>query len=733
VLPGALALMALGLPLILFTGYVQKVARRSLVATPALTRGGTPRPQGTMATLALRASPHVSWKRATRAGVYALGAFVVVVVAFMLLRAFGIGPAGSLFASGRLSQRDLLLVSDFNVSRADSSVGSVVAEGVRANLAQSTSITVYNPANLPAALRRMQHAPADRLDLPLARQLAQREGIKAIVTGDVTGIGGGFIIALKLVSADSGTVLATYQTTVDGPKELVAGVDDITRKLRGKIGESLRSVQNSPPLAQVTTASYDALKAYSQANELADRDNEFSAAVPLLRRAVQIDTGFASAWRKLAVVLHNMNASRSAADSALNSAYRMRDRMSDAERYLTEGEYFGQGPDRNRTREIAAFQALVDRGDYGAPLVDLAVAYSSMHQDSKADSLLAVGVRKVPDNMVGAGDLASGYLSEGKRAAFDSLVKASLARNPNAATVVEPMTLAPYTFDGDVAGSMRLLDSVKRATPSRGVRYWATYDRVSLLAVQGRLRESETLARTSDFLEDSLGLDVPPVLDSMDFALYDAWYRTNPERGVARLDAMLATNPITTLAPLDRPYARLAYYYALMGDVDRAKAMLKAIDDLHEPAYAAEDVHWSAIHAALGEIAMDEHRPKDAIAAFRTADMWTDGAPLGAPRTWIEASLGRAFDLAGEPDSAIAQFEAASRATYADRLYYDPIFRASTEKRLGELYEAKGDRANAIKHLTEFVTLWKHADPELQPSVREAEQRIARLQKPHAG
>jgi tetratricopeptide (TPR) repeat protein len=733
VLPGALALMALGLPVILFTGYVQKVARRSLIATPALTPGGTPRPQGTMATLAMRASPHVSWKRATRGGVYALGGFVVVVVAFMLLRAFGIGPAGSLFASGQLKQRDMLLVSDFNVSRADSSVASVVAEGVRANLAQSNSITLYSPANIPTALRRMQHAPTERLELPLARQLARREGIKAIVTGDITGIGGGFIIGLKLVTADSGAVLATYQTTVDGPKDLVSGIDDLSRKLRGKIGESLKSVQNSPPLAQVTTASYEALKAFSQANELADRDNDYAAAVPLLRRAVQIDTGFASAWRKLAVVLNNSHVSPSAADSAINNAYRLRDRLSDNERYLTEAYYFSTGPQRNRSREMQAYQALIDRGDSIAPVVDMATVYTVMHQHAKADSLLRIALRHDPNNMVAAGNLLGGYVNEGKRAAFDSLAKAALARNPNASGVVVEFTEAPYVFDDDLDKSLRLTDSVRRATPSRTVRYTEQQDAVSLLAVEGRLRESETAARESDFLADSLGMNVPAVVDSMDFALYDAWYRNNPARAVSRLDAMLAANPLTTLAPLDRPYAKLAYDYALAGSVDHAKAMLKAIADLHDPTYADVGVNWGWIHGALGEIAIDEHRPKDALAEFRTVDTWTDGAPLGAPPSWIDASLGRAFDLAGEPDSAIAHFERASSEPDAIRMFFDPLFRASSEKRLGELYEAKGDRANAIKHLTKFVRLWKHADPELQPAVRDAQQRIARLQKQRGG
>jgi tetratricopeptide (TPR) repeat protein len=241
------------------------------------------------------------------------------------------------------------------------------------------------------------------------------------------------------------------------------------------------------------------------------------------------------------------------------------------------------------------------------------------------------------------------------------------------------------------------------------------------------------MARLSDLTRDSLGPIQPSVADTMDYAVFDSWFRGNPARARARLDAMLATSPITALAPLDRPYAHLAYAYALAGAVDRAKAMLQAVADLREPAYATVNSNWSWIHSALGEIAIAQHRPKDALAEFRAADTASDGGAADIPPSWSEASIGRAFDLAGEPDSAIAYYAAYSASRDPLRMMYDPYFRASIEKRLGELYEAKGDREKAIEHLTKFVKLWRRADPELQPAVRDAQQRIARLQKPRGG
>ena len=101
---GALVVMALGFPVILFTGYTQYVARKVAQATPTLTPRGTlvrPSANGTMAQLAVKASPHVSWARTARGGIAALTAFALLVAGYLVLRALGIGPSGSLLAAGQ--------------------------------------------------------------------------------------------------------------------------------------------------------------------------------------------------------------------------------------------------------------------------------------------------------------------------------------------------------------------------------------------------------------------------------------------------------------------------------------------------------------------------------------------------------------------------------------------------------------------------------------------------------
>jgi tetratricopeptide (TPR) repeat protein len=121
----------------------------------------------------------------------------------------------------------------------------------------------------------------------------------------------------------------------------------------------------------------------------------------------------------------------------------------------------------------------------------------------------------------------------------------------------------------------------------------------------------------------------------------------------------------------------------------------------------------------LGAIALAERRPQDAVTEFRLQDQ---ASFVGAA-----ANLGRAYDQAGMPDSAIASYQRYLDTPFLGRLALDAVWRARALYRLGELYEERGDRVKAADRYAEFVKLWKRADPDLQPKVTEAKQRLETL------
>src|SRR5207248_729878 len=127
------------------------------------------------------------------------------------------------------------------------------------------------------------------------------------------------------------------------------------------------------------------------------------------------------------------------------------------------------------------------------------------------------------------------------------------------------------------------------------------------------------------------------------------------------------------------------------------------------------------VELANGWIAVAEKKYAEAIAAFQAAD-------VGACTLCALPPLAHAYDLAGQSDSALAVFERYLATDYFDRAAVDQTYLAGTYKRLGELYDAKGDVERSRHYYARFVDLWKSADPALQPKVTQVRRRLAALQ-----
>ena len=726
VLPGALVIAGLGLPVILFTAFVQRTAHQALMRTPTLTPGGTPSPNSTLATIAMKASPHVSWRRTTRGGMLAFGAFVAVVAAFMVLRALGIGPAGSLLASGRISARERLLVTDFAVTKGDSTLGGVVAEAIRASLAQSNAVTLMAPAAVAGALQRMQKAPGVHLDLALARDIAQREGAKAIVDGDVAALGNGYVITVRLVSADSGAVLARVQQVAASPTDLIAAADKVGRDLRERIGESLRSVQNAATLDQVTTPSLEALRLYSEGVRAYDILGDLPSTIDKLKAAVRIDTGFAMAWRKLGVAYSAMNGAypQSLVDSALTHAFVHRDRLTAREREMTIGSYYLNGPGRDRTRAAEAYRQMLASGDSEVALNNYGLVLISQRRWADAEAVLAATARFPGTARTGLDNLVvakvdAGLLPSARRLVVDAIKKSD---SPTRTGDLLMVKMVLDEVSGDVAAVTHVLDSLV-AHGDMLARGQAMLYAPQVSALRGRPREALQEVVAFNGFASSAGLP-PSAVQEAEFVAIMKAALDHQGSAVLHLDSVLAISPFKSVSESDRDYLGVAESYALAGRADRAKAILaqRGADVRDTSRLRAE---LPRLNRVLGEVAGADGHPAEAIQYLWRGDSLPDG-PLDDCDMCTYTLVGRAYDKANQPDSAIKYYEKSSASTYMFRVSND-MFRVPIERRLGELYEAKGDRDRAAKHYQAFVDFWKDAEPEFQPQVAEVRKRLARL------
>ena len=721
VFPGALVVMAFGLPVILFTAYVHHATRRAVLSTPTFTPGGTPSMmQGTMATIALKASPHMSWRRTAIGGAWAVGGFVLLIGAYMVLRATGIGPFGSLMASGALGKDEKLLVADFPSPTNDSTLGPVVTEAFRTALGQSQSVNVLQQTAMRDVLRRMQKPETTFIDFKQAREIATREGIRAVIDGNLLGLGGKYVVSVRLMSPQSGDVLGTFSENANSAADLLPTIDKLAKQVRAKIGESLRNVQATPSLEQVTTPSLDALKKYVAGARVGQMEGDFAKGAQLLEEAIALDTSFAMAYRKLAVLYNN----RGLVDKSMplfEKAYAHRDRLSDAERYLVIATYFDQGQHQDLAKAQAAYEQVLDiQPGNTAALNNLATRYAAQRNYTKAKELVTKAIQLGPvaavhyTNLIesniylGQMDSASRAIDELERV-FPSNADAVLAR-------IE-LNAARQRYDSNVA----LVQSERtRLSGDKSRLATAVLALADAAKIHGRIAEARRYAHEawSDF--GAAGNKESAIMDAVDNAQMVGWFVGDKSAALRILDDTLARHPADSIAELNDPMNRLAWVHALVGRPDQARAMLARWQEAHKRVTFGDDSLYRAM--MQGQIALASNKPAEALAFFRAAD-------VAGCRVCILPGIGQSYDLLGNADSTIAVFNRYLDTPAPDRGFTDGMFMPGIHKRLGELYEAKGDRQQALSHYMKFADLWKNADPELQPKVAEVRAKIARLSK----
>ncbi len=703
VLVAAGVLLMAGLPAVLLTGLVER-RRAAGLGTPVTGVGG-----------ALHRA--LTWRGAVLGGVAAFAALGVGVTAYTAMRALGIGPVGTLLAAGVLADRERLVLADFVNRTSDTTLGATVTELIRVGLGQSPVVNVLESARVGEVLARMERDPATALDLGLAREVAEREGIKAIVAGEIGAVGNGYAISVRVLRP-SGEVLTSRQEAAASADGIIAAVDRLSGKIRERIGESLRSIRASTPLAQVTTSSLEALRLYSQAVR-AGNEGDVGRATGLLEQAVALDTTFAMAYRQLGIILGNLGEQPARRAEVLGRAYAHRDRLTEEERYRAIGSYH-LAVTHDREQAIAAFRSLHDRiPDDASSLTNLSVLYWQLRDYPRALEFAERALALDSSSAAAFWNVAEINLAVGQDAAADEALRRFTEMQPGN-PLPRILSVAIATARGEYDAAERELRVLSER--QRGSAVWVqnTHQALADLDVaRGRLRDAAADWEPARGAIEERGLEGEYLKQVLGEALAEALVRRDADAAVRLADAALARHPLERLTGRDRPYERLATLYAVTGRLGRARAVLTEYE--REVRSAGDRDAEAPLARARGWMALAEGRGPDAVAAFRRAD-------VGECRICALPGLARAYDLAGEPDSAIVVYERYVTTPWLTRLGdADALFLAGALRRLGELHEERGNRDAAVEYYNRYLDLWRDAEPELQSQVSEVRRRLAGL------
>lgn len=725
VFPGALVLLLIGLPIIMATALAQAAPHErrdalSLDVGAPLPEMSGPGESPAPTEAAMAARRWLTWRKAIIGGVLAFALLGVAVTGYMVMRVLGIGPVGSLVAAGALDPGARIMLADFENNTSDPLLGGALVEALRVDLAQSPLVSVVDPAFVSAVLRRMER-PADApLDETLAREAAVREGIRAVLAGEINSVGTGYVLSARLVSAETGEAFVSFRETAKDSTAIIEAIDRLSKDLRERIGESLKTIRSSEPIERVTTGSLEALRKYSQAERALHSEGDSDKGIALLEEAVSLDTTFAMAWRKLGVALLNLGIERTRQVEALTKAFEYRARLTDRERYQAMAIYYWSVTGE-ADEAITAYRTLLDTypNDTGA-LNNLGLLYRLAGRYEQAEEM---GHRALAlDSLSGNHyfQVISPQLNLGKLDEAAATVERMAEKLPGNPSVNLLLAAVAYAREDYQTAQVELAAMAESGGGSALWRASSSPSLARLSATRGKLARAEQHQRDAMAANEELGLPEGYLSGVVWLAGLEVWFRGSAEGGLRRVEAALDRYPLDSIAPLNRPYLELARLYARAGRPEDARRLVNEYEESIPPELRRADE--PEFNATRGALSLADGRYADAIQQLRLYEAG-NGFCVLCP----VAELGRAYDLAGEADSAIAFYERYVSTPDFVRMFPDARHLAFAYERLAALYEERGEAEKAIYYHGRLVELWSEADPELQPRVEAARRDIAAL------
>ena len=262
---------------------------------------------------------------------------------FIATAALVIAAAGAFLwrshSSAKLTDKDTIVLADFSNTTGDPVFDGALRQGLASQLEQSPFLNLLSDEKIAQTLSLMAQAKDARFTSLLARDVCQRTASAATIEGSISNLGTQYVVGLKAINCHNGDQLASEQATAAGKEQVLKSLADAASRMRQKLGESLSTVQKyDAPADSVTTASLEALQAYSIGLQNMLVKGDYVAAVPFFQRATQLDPNFAMAYARMGTNYFNLG-DQTRAEENIRKAYALRDRGSDRERFYVDSHY----------------------------------------------------------------------------------------------------------------------------------------------------------------------------------------------------------------------------------------------------------------------------------------------------------------------------------------------------------------------------------------------------------
>jgi DNA-binding winged helix-turn-helix (wHTH) protein/Flp pilus assembly protein TadD len=629
--------------------------------------------------------------------------------AIVALFAIAILTAGAVLYFHRvpkLTDRDSLVLGDFSNSTGDPVFDDTLKQALAVELAQSPFLNVLSEQKVGDTLKLMGRSPDSRLTPEVARQLCQRAGSKAYFRGSIASLGSQYVIGLDAVNCQTGDSLAKEQVTANQKEQVLKALASAAETLRKKVGESLATVQKfDTPIAQATTPSLEALKAYSLGRMAADRDGDPAAGMLWFKQAIQLDPNFASAYVALANAYAKLGEESLAGENA-KKAYDLRENVSEREKFLIETHYhYLVTGDLKSARQVYELWALTYPRD-GLAAANLGAVYRLLGQPEKrlATNLKAFGLDQ--QDAASYSSIAESYLSLDRLDEARAELREAEARNLDSYR----LRLAAYNLAFVVNDAAGMAQQLNWAMNRPGVEDTFVHSEATTAAYYGQMEKARGLCHRA--ADSALQNDKREMAAAYQLAL--SW--TEADFG----NRARARQGVAASLSLANGYNGQIYAPAILaraGDSARAEKMAGELAADYPRDTIVNSMLLPTIRAA---IAIDRNDPAGAVKFLETSLPYELGDPDALRSAYLR---GLAYLQSRQGSEAAAEFQ--KILDHHGIVLNSPIG-ALAHLQLARAYAIQGDTAKARAAYRDFLTLWKDADPDI-PILIAAKSEYAKL------
>jgi len=311
-----------------------------------------------------------------------------------------------------MTERDAILVTDFVNTTSDPVFDGTLKKAISVDLGQSPYMNVFPEQKARQTLQFMGRSPDDRITSDVGREICQRNGIKAMLSGSIASLGNQYVINIDAVNASTGETLAREQSQAANKEDVLNSIHKAGSSLRRKLGESIVSVQKfDKPLSEATTSSLEALKALSLGDAKHQIGEELGA-LPFYQHAVKLDPNFAMAYARLGAVYNNLGQSE-VSEQNRQRAFELRDRASEHEKlYIMSHYYADSGQLDKGITALELYKQTYPRD--ATPYTNLSNIYSQLGEFDKGLENGRQAMTLDPDTVNGYITLANAYAGLGR-------------------------------------------------------------------------------------------------------------------------------------------------------------------------------------------------------------------------------------------------------------------------------------------------------------------------------